>query len=138
MATGVVMPLSGEEVIGDVLDQVAKALRRDCNFRSSDAYSGGYEGKIKINLTLRSIDAPVVEMEIPITPDRKQMAGEDAGVETAEVQVEADVEIPLETNLEEVRERSGQVQPEQSLDPNAPQPQSQRRKYARRAEGGAL
>jgi hypothetical protein len=138
MSEGFVMPLSGEEVIGDVLDQIAKGLRRDCNFRGSDAYSGGYEGKIMIKLTLRGIDAPQVEMEIPILPDKSVVLEDSAEYKLREVNVEQEVDIPLETDLNEVRERSGQVEPEQTLDPTAPQPENKRRKYARRAEGAAL
>ena len=138
MADGFVQPLSGEEVISDVLAQIEKSLKTDCNLRGSDAYSGGYEGTIKVSLTLKSMDTVRVEMEIPIVPDAEVVKQEDPEVQTEPVKVETEVEIPLETNLDEVRERSGQGVPIQTMDPTTGQAVVKKRKYTRRAEGGAL
>lgn len=135
MATGVVMPLNGEEILEDVLDQIAKKLRTDCNLRSSDAYSGGYSGKVTVSLLLMSVDNASVAMEIPISSTSDPLSDEYA---TREQNIEAEVDIPVEPNLDEVRERSGQGVPMQTLDPTTGVSVTKKRNYARRAEGGAL
>lgn len=135
MATGVVMPLNGEEILEDVLDQIAKKLRTDCNLRSSDAYSGGYSGKVTVSLLLMSVDNASVAMEIPISSTSEPLSDEYA---TREQNIEAEVDIPVEPNLDEVRERSGQGVPVQTLDPTTGASVTKKRNYARRAEGGAL
>ncbi len=138
MPDGFVTPLSGEEIIEDVLDQIGKKLRTDCNLRSSDAYSGGYEGKVTISLTLRSLDTATVQMEVPIVPDANAEVPNQDEYTQREVNIEAEAEIPLEPNLDEVRERSGQGVPIQTMDPTTQQPVTKKRNYARRSEGSAL
>ena len=103
--------LTGEEIINDVLDQTDSKLRGDCNLRGSDAYPGGYDGWIEIHLNLRGLDLAQVKTKI--------IVGAPAGVDFSaldkdavkETVVDARVDIPLETRLNAVRERSGQDVP---------------------------
>jgi hypothetical protein len=109
---GYVEGLTGEEVINDLLDQVAEKLRHDCHLRNSDAYTGGYEGTVEVHLKLRSLDTAVVNTKLIVgAPDSVALpAGEDAPA-IEETEIEAKVEIPLEPRLNMVRERSGQDVP---------------------------
>jgi len=96
-----VEPLSGEEIVTDVCNQLAESLRRDCNLRESDAYEGGYSARIKATIQLYGMDTMTVEVEVPIgkpqeNPDRV---------------VDTEFDIPVETALNVVRERSEQPVP---------------------------
>jgi hypothetical protein len=125
----VVMPLSGEEIIKDILFQVEKRLRNDCNFRSSDAYTGGYDGKIEIRLNLHGLDATRIDLPVDIG----------APVDDAEAEIiNESVEIERETDLDEVRERSGQGIPVQTLDPEGKHEVKKKTFARRQAVGGAL
>jgi hypothetical protein len=111
---GYVEGLTGEEIINDVLAQVAEKLRTDCNLREMDAYTGGYEGTVKIHLKLRALDTAEIKMEIPVSaPAEVEIT--DPIVET---EVDAEVDIALEPRLNLVRERSGQDVPTLSKDEN--------------------
>jgi hypothetical protein len=96
-----VEPLSGEEIIIDLCDQIAAKLRSDCNLRPSDAYSGGYSAKVTVHLEAYGMDTATV----------------DASVSTGTLQDDPDelidttYEIPVETALNTVRERSDQPVP---------------------------
>lgn len=114
MDDGYVEGLTGEEIINDVLAQVAEKLRTDCNLREMDAYTGGYEGTVKIHLKLRALDTAEIKMEIPVSaPAEVEIT--DPIVET---EVDAEVDIALEPRLNLVRERSGQDVPTLSKDEN--------------------
>lgn len=103
--------LTGEEIINDVLDQTDSKLRGDCNLRGSDSYPGGYDGWVDVHLNLRGLDLAQVKTKVivgaPAGADFSAL-DKDAVKETV---VDAHVEIPLETRLNAVRERSGQDVP---------------------------
>jgi hypothetical protein len=133
MAEGFVMPLSGEEIINDILVQVEKGLRSDCNLRSVDAYSGGYSGKIKAEIHLFAVDIAHVDMEITVSGQAKE-----GDIPVGQpVEVSTEIEIPRETNLDDVRERSGQGTPMSVSDEKTGQQEIKRRTYARPRTGGA-
>jgi hypothetical protein len=122
-----VMPLTGEEIITDVLRHVEWRLRNDCNLRESDAYAGGYDGKIDIKLNCHGLDVSKVEVEVGIG---KPVV--DAGA----VVIAETIDVPLEEDLDKVRQRSGQESPLEALEiesqPEIP-PEQRTRKYLRRA-----
>jgi hypothetical protein len=96
-----VEPLSGEEIVIDLCDQIAAKLRADCNLRPSDAYAGGYYAKVTIHLEAYGMDTATV----------------DAGISSGKQEdnpdelLQADYEIPVEPALNVVRERSEQPVP---------------------------
>jgi hypothetical protein len=103
--------LTGAEVINDLLDQVAEKLRGDCNLRETDSYQGGYDGWVEVHLKLRGLDTAEVKTKIVVgAPADATFAGADTEAVTEAV-VDAKVEIPLESRLNVVRERSGQDVP---------------------------
>ena len=119
--------LSGHEIIADVQDQVGDALRKDCNLRASDAYTGGYDGWIEIHLNLHGLDTAKVTTKIVMN----------SPVEDPDQQsVNVRVDIPLEPALNLVRERSDQGIPTLTKDENG-KTVVQKRHYAKRAQGGA-
>lgn len=124
---GFVMPLSGEEIINDVLLHVETKLRTDCNLRDTDAYSGGYDGVIDIKLNLHGLDVSRAEVTVDLgTP-----------VDDPEANVlEEKIEIEHETDLDAVRERSEQEVPVQTLDSTGKH-EIKGRKFARRQAVGA-
>lgn len=107
--------LTGEEIINDLLDQVAEKLRGDCNLREMDAYTGGYEGTVKIHLKLHGLDTAEVKMDIPVTRPADEEFPE-VGESPIDTEVDAEVEIAQEPRLNLVRERSGQDVPTLSKD----------------------
>ncbi len=128
--------LTGEEIIVDVLEQVAAKLRNDCNLREADAYTGGYNGWVEVHLNLRGLDMAKVDSKVIVGAPATVTflgAGEQA-VEVIEKTVEAMVEIPLETKLNLVRERSGQDIPTLGKD-DAGLPVVKKRHYAKRTIG---
>jgi hypothetical protein len=96
-----VEPLSGEEIVIDLCDQIAAKLRSDCNLRPSDAYSSGYMAKVTIHLEAYGMDTAVVDAEVATG---KQQDNPDELLHT-------EYEIPVETALNAVRERSNQPVP---------------------------
>jgi hypothetical protein len=103
--------LTGEEIINDLLDQVAEKLRGDCNLREMDAYTGGYDGSVKVHLNLRGLDTAEVKVDVHVSAPAETgfpAVGDPSIVET---EIDADVEIALEPRLNVVRERSGQDVP---------------------------
>jgi hypothetical protein len=120
--------LSGEEIINDVLDQVAQRLHGDCNLRASDSYTGGYDGWVEVHLNLHGMDRTTVKTKIVMGP----IKGDDPNQTT----VETKVEIPLEPALNLVRERSGQGVPTLSKGDDG-EPVVKKRQYSKRSFGGA-
>lgn len=148
-----VVGLSGEEIIVDVLDQVEKALRKDCNLRATDSYGRGYSGKVTLELSLIGMDAVSVNVSTSLAPTKeaekivaeKQAEAEEAAllstmageglpepVEHVErpIEVKAEIEIPQEPDVNAVRERSGQGVPVESVSPEG-KPEIKRRKYVK-------
>ena len=132
-------PLSGHEVIDDVLAQIRKRLSTDCNLRETDGYSGGYSGTVSVKLNLNAVRISEVEMTIPITDGTKGPSVDSFMPEDlVPVEVEEEIQIPLEPNLKEVRQRTvdNNDEAEQGSEP-APEPVieattvSGKRRYAR-------
>lgn len=103
--------LTGEEIINDLLDQVAEKLRGDCNLREMDAYTGGYDGSVKVHLNLRGLDTAVVKIDVPVSAPASEDFPTDDDSPIVDTEIDADVEIALEPRLNVVRERSGQDVP---------------------------
>lgn len=124
--------LNGEEIINDVLDQLATKLRGDCNLRKSDAYTGGYEGTADLHLKLHSLDTVEVHAKVTLNAPASIPLPPDAS--THESEVEAHIDIPLEPSLNLVRERSGQDIPTLGLNENG-EKVVKKRHYARKQSG---
>lgn len=95
--------ISGQEIITDFADQIARKLSMDCNLRGSDSYALGYSGTAKISLRLFGMDTATVEIEVPISKGSLQGA--------PSVEIEAEIDVPHEADLELVRKRSEQPSP---------------------------
>lgn len=122
--------LTGEEIINDLLEQIAAKLRGDCNLREMDAYTGGYEGTAKIHLKLHGLDTAEVKLDIPLgTPDDAEYP--EVGELPIETEVDAEIDVKLEPRLNLVRERSGQDVPTLSKDEDGA-PIVKKRHYAKR------
>jgi hypothetical protein len=96
-----VEPLSGEEIVIDLCEQLAAKLRTDCNLRATDAYSGGYSAKITVHLEAYGMDTASVDVQIE-TGKQKDNPDE---------LLHAEFDIPVEPALNIVRERSEQAVP---------------------------
>jgi hypothetical protein len=116
-----VEPLSGEEIVVDLCALIAAKLRADCNLRASDAYSGGYMATVSIHLEAYGMDTATVEAAISTG---KQQDNPDELINTT-------YEIPAETALNKVRERSDQPVP--TLSSEGGQPVIKPRRYVRGA-----
>lgn len=148
-----VVGLSGEEIIVDVLDQVEKALRKDCNLRATDSYGQGYSGKVTVELKLIGMDAVSVNVSSAVAPTKEAekivaekqaeaKAEAEAAVAAGEpipepvehvetpVEIKAEIEIPQEPDVNAVRERSGQGVPVESVNSEG-KPEIKRRKYVK-------
>lgn len=118
--------LTGEEIIGDVLEQVAGKLRGDCNLRETDSYTGGYDGWVEVHLNLHGLDTAAVKTKVVFgSVVEDPLAGK----------VDAKVEIALEPRLNVVRERSGQDVPTLAKDEEG-KTVVKKRHYAQRQAGG--
>jgi hypothetical protein len=131
-----VEPLTGEEIVIDVCSQIATWLRRDCNLRDSDSYQGGYRGTVKLRLDLFGMDQVTVEVEIPVSLPLQVQNGDG----TPDQVIDAELEIPAESSLNTVRERSDQPIP--TLTNEGGQPVVKPRRYVRgdrkiQTQGGA-
>jgi hypothetical protein len=120
--TDYVEPLSGEEIVIDLCDQIAAKLRADCNLRPSDAYSGGYSAKIEIHLEAYGMDTAVVDAVV-VTGEQKEETPDEILVTT--------LDIPVEPGLNMVRERSSQPVP--TLTNEGGTPEIRPRRYVRSA-----
>lgn len=138
--------LNGEEIVIDVCGLIAEKLRSDCNLRAIDSYSGGYKAKVTIHLEAFGLDSAVVDYEVEadeIIPDPENPLQE------PDVNLDTEVDIPIEVDLSLVRERSGQIagdfemKPAVEITEDGPVSELGKRKYTRRlkalasAQGGA-
>lgn len=134
-------PLSGQEIVNDILGQIRKRLATDCNLRASDGYSGGYSGKVHITLSLNAVRTTTVDMEVPIStstelnaPTAKSFPAEDL----IPIEIKEEMTIPVDPNLNAVRDRieenkeTPSVEQETPASEAAPEPHA-RRKYTRRS-----
>jgi hypothetical protein len=124
--TDYVEPLSGEEIIIDLCSLIAEKLRKDCNLRDADSYSGGYSATVSVHLEAYGLDTATVDTAV--TNGRPPQADPDELIDTT-------LEIPVEPALDQVRERSDQPVP--TLAEIDGEPVIQRRRYVRRTGGGA-
>lgn len=145
-------PLSGKEVVSDVLAQIGKKLSTDCNLRATDGYSGGYSGSVTIKLNLHAVRITPVEMEIPLktSPELKAPVPSDfASEDLIPMEVNEKIEIPVESNLEAVRDRTAELNREsESATEATPEIEAEsaeegaepraKRKYTRRAALAAV
>ena len=123
-----VQALTGEEVIIDVCEHIAEKLRRDCNLRECDSYTGGYSGTVKISLQLCGFNSELVDSTVVIgTPQDDP---------EAEV-IDTTIEIPQEEDLTAVRKRSEQTAPNVELTQEGPVG-VQKRRYTRRVPLGGI
>ena len=121
--TTVVTGLNGTEIIEDFLNHIRTKLRRDCNLRDSDSYTRGYSAKVNYKLELYGMDTTPVEQEVVIGTENPE--------ETEKVPVVGEIIIPVEPELNIVRERSGLEEPVLSTDSEG-KIEIKKRKYTRR------
>ena len=134
-------PLSGREIVNDILGQIRTRLATDCNLRASDGYSGGYSGKVHIKLSLNAVRTTPVEMEIPISTSIELNAPAPDSFPSEDLiamEINEEISIPVEPNLNAVRERIEEnkeipsAEHETPASESAPEPHA-RRKYTRRS-----
>lgn len=100
--------LNGEEIITDLLEQVAGKLRRDCNLRQSDSYVNGYSAEITVKIHCYGIDTAEVDSTLHV---QKHPPAKVAGPEKT-TEVESEIRVAHEPDLSAVRERSQQTAPD--------------------------
>lgn len=142
--------LNGEELIQDLCGLIAEKLRTDCNLRPIDGYAGGYKATVKIHIEAFGLDSAVVDYEV--SADETGPGGDadnPVDLTAPDVDLDTELEIPVETDLSLVRERSEQVAPDfevkttPEMTEEGPVGEPQKRKYTRRlkalaaAQGGA-
>ena len=125
--------LTGDEIINDLLDQLDGKLHNDCNLRATDSYPGGYDGWIEYHLRLRGLDTEEIHSTIIVgAPPVKPIE------DVVEKVAKGCVDIPLEPQLNVVRQRSNQDVPTLSRD-EAGNPVIKKRRYQRHnVEASAL
>ena len=141
-----VNPLSGRDVVEDILGQIRRKLVGDCSLRKEDGYSGGYSGTVTIKLRLNAVRIVEVEMEIPITQSADVIAPpvESFPPEDVEpVEIDEKIVIPVEENLITVRDRINEnsektieAESEAEAEPHVEEGETTvrtKRKYSRRA-----
>ena len=137
-------PISGVDVIEDVVGQVRRLLQRDCNLRREDGYSGGYKGKVKIELDCFAVRTAHVEVESPLIQSPSVIAPPVDSFPPDEIEavhVEEILVIPQNENLQEVRSRISdntaeklEAESETTAEAEqAPEEHRAKRKYTRRA-----
>ena len=142
--------LNGEEIIQDVCGAIAEKLRTDCNLRPMDGYAGGYKATIKVHIEAFGLDQATVDYEVS-TDETGQGQDTDNPIDltSPDTLIDTEVDIPIETDLSLVRERSDQVasdfemKPQPEITEEGPVEGPPKRKYTRRlkalavAQGGA-
>jgi hypothetical protein len=131
--------LNGLEIINDLCSQVTEKLSTDCNLREIDGYAGGYKATVKIHIEAFGLDQAVVDYDVVV--DLTNPSPENPMQEPDTI-IDTEIEIPVEENLSEVRERSQQVagdferKPEVEMTQEGPieVPQPNKRKYTRRLQ----
>jgi hypothetical protein len=119
--------LSGEDIVSDLVTQVAAGLSANCYLRGLDSYAS-YSAIIQISLQLKDLDVIQVDQNLAI-------GVHDPGRPSRPIKVKI-----AETTVEIVRERSGLLPPslERMIDGNIPPATSQKKRfYAPRAKGSA-
>lgn len=144
--------LNGSEIVDDLCGLIAEKLRKDCNLREIDGYAGGYKATVKIHLEAFGLDAAVVDADMETDETGPgQDVDNPVDLTNPDVNLDTELEIPVETDLSLVRERSQQATPDFEIKPaveiteDGPVGVPQKRKYSRRlqalglgtAQGGA-
>lgn len=141
--------LNGEEIVLDLCGIIAEKLRSDCNLRPIDGYSGGYKAKVTIHLEAFGLDSAVVDYTVEADESGLgQDADNPVDLMAPDVNLDTEIEIPVEEDLSLVRERSSQATPDFEIKPVEEITEdgpvgSNKRKYTRRlkalasAQGGA-
>lgn len=139
--------LNGEEIIQDLCGLIAEKLRSDCNLRQIDGYAGGYKAKVIIHLEAFGLDAATVDYEV--SADETAPGQDGNPFEEPDVNLDVEMDVPVEADLSLVRDRSNQIAPDFEAKPavemteEGPVALPGPRKYTRRlkalasAQGGA-
>jgi hypothetical protein len=122
-----VEPLSGEEIIVDLCALLADKLRKDCNLRESDSYSGGYSAKVTVHLEAYGMDTATVDAEVATGQQRDE----------PDELISMAMEIQQEPALDQVRVRSDQPTPTLTTEAGAPVVKPRRYMRREQATGGA-
>lgn len=128
--------LNGEELILDLCGLIAEKLRTDCNLRPIDGYAGGYKASVKIHIEAFGLDAAAVDYEVET--DETGPGHDGNPFEEPDVNLDTELEIPVELDLSVVRDRSNQTAPDFEMKPalemteEGPVDQPKPRKYTRR------
>jgi hypothetical protein len=127
--TDYVEPLTGEEIIIDLCSQIADRLRKDCNLRDSDSYPSGYSAKVTVHVEAYGMDQATVDMSLSVG----------AAQADPSTVIDTEIEVPVETALDQVRERSDQPIPTLSMEEGVAVIKPRRYvRPARLAGGGAM
>lgn len=131
--------LNGSEMVEDLCGLIAEHLRKDCNLREIDGYSGGYKATVKIHLEAFGLDTAVVDVEISTDETGPgQDVDNPVDLTLPDVDLDTELDVPVEADLSLVRERSSQIAPDFEINPavelteEGPVGQPQKRKYSRR------
>jgi len=141
-----VNPLSGRDVVEDILGQIRRRLHGDCSLRAEDGYSGGYGGEVVIKIKCHAVRSVAIDMTIPVTQSPSLAAPAPdtfAPDELEEIVVDETIKIPIEENLTLVRDRivdnseraiaDETEKAEEAEAEQAPEEHRAKRKYTRRA-----
>ena len=141
--------LNGSEIVEDLCGLIADRLRTDCNLREIDGYAGGYKAKVTIHLEAFGLDQAIVDQEIVVDETGPgQDADNPVDLTAPDVNLDTELEVPVEPDLSIVRERSSQITPDFEMKPSVEITEDgpkvpEKRKYTRRlkalaqAQGGA-
>lgn len=143
--------LNGEEIVLDLCGLIAEKLRSDCNLRPIDGYAGGYKAKVSIHLEAFGLDSVTVDYTVEADETGPGQDEENPiDLTVPDVNLDAELEVPVETDLSLVRERSQQIAPDFEMKPALEMTEDgpvaaepTKRKYTRRlkalaqAQGGA-
>lgn len=110
-------------VADKVADEIEQKCLKDCNLRPSDNYPNGFSGEFITKLHLYGIDTVEVEL-----PGKFGIPMPNLPAQT----VEEEVKIPYNSDLDEVRLRSQQSQPNLEKDAEGGMNVRQKRKYTRK------
>lgn len=133
--------LNGEEIRNDLCALIDEKLATDCNLRKIDGYAGGYRATVKIHIEAFGLDSAVVDYEVSADETGPgQDADNPVDLMAPDVDLDTELDIPVETDLSLVRERSQQTAPDFEIKPALEMTedgpvdpgQPQKRKYTRR------
>lgn len=142
--------LNGLELRHDLCALIDEKLATDCNLRKVDGYAGGYRATVKIHIEAYGLDTVSMDYEVSVDEvSRGADPDNPVDIENPDTLIDTELEIPVETNLQEVRDRSNQVagdfevKPALEITEDGPVAAPVRQKYSRRvkalvaAQGGA-